>query len=178
MIEIGFGLPPDAVSQMCTPNCSELRMNYYPAIEARKLREGKVRRIWPHSDFGTLTLLFRDAVGGLEFEDREHPGTFFPVPRNHPQDMVVNVCDTLQRWTNDVMRAGIHQVVGSQGADAEEGCDAMLPERYSIAYLMKATREASVAPLPQFVTEERPAKYDNITALEYQHRRNHVVYYE
>ena len=153
-------------------------MNYYPAIEAEKLQSGRVRRIWPHSDFGTITLLFRDAVGGLEFEDREHPGTFVPIPRDHPQDMVVNVCDTLQRWINDVMRAGIHQVVGSQDAGSEKGHDVVLPERYSIAYLMKATREASVAPIPHFVTEGRLAKYDDITALEYQHRRNHVLYYE
>lgn len=173
-VEIGLKLPPGSIIERCHPNCSELRLNYYPAIGMRKLNEGDTKRIWPHTDFGVITLLLRDEVGGLEFEDRTQPGTFVPVPRRSPDEMIVNVCDTLERWTNSVLRAGLHQV--SAPKELKDSSEAVVPERFSVAFLMKANREALVGSLPEFVGEE-PSKYDDITALEYQRRKNHVVYY-
>lgn len=51
---------------MGTPdNKTTLRLLYYPIIE--RLKEGQLR-LGEHTDYGTITLLFQDNVGGLEVE--------------------------------------------------------------------------------------------------------------
>ena len=55
----------------CAPNESELWLNCYPKMELKELRRGKIGRTSEHIDFGTVTLLFQDSVGGPEIEDQE-----------------------------------------------------------------------------------------------------------
>ncbi|GJN68088.1 gibberellin 20-oxidase [Purpureocillium lilacinum] len=176
-IEVGTDLPADTLVQRCQPASSELRLNHYPPTDLRQLAEGKVKRTWPHTDFGIITLLFQDTVGGLELEDRSQPGTFAPVlPGNPdgPTEMVVNISDTFQRWTNNVIKAGVHQV--SVPPTMKGRTEGFCPERYSGIFFFKAHRDTSAGPLPHFVTEKRPAAYDEITALQYQQRMTKVLY--
>jgi isopenicillin N synthase-like dioxygenase len=42
---------------------------HYPAVPTQLLHSGKLSRVPAHSDFGTLTLLFQDDIGGLEIAD-------------------------------------------------------------------------------------------------------------
>ena len=44
-------------------NKTTLRLLYYPVV--KNLREGQLR-LGEHTDYGTITLLFQDQVGGLE----------------------------------------------------------------------------------------------------------------
>ena len=44
-------------------NKTTLRLLFYPIIE--KLKEGQLR-LGEHTDYGTITLLFQDQIGGLE----------------------------------------------------------------------------------------------------------------
>jgi isopenicillin N synthase-like dioxygenase len=174
-MELGLGLPAGAFTNMCTheANASEFRLMHYPPIDLAEMRKGQ-NRISPHFDLGVITLLFQDNVGGLEMEDRTRPGEFVPVSPGAPADMVVNISETLQRWTNDVIRAGMHRVtLPPQLKEAEAGT---IPERYSITYFCKADRNVSLAPLPQFVSKERAPAYDDVTALEYHQRRLLAAY--
>lgn len=120
-----------------------------------------------------MTLLFQDAVGGLELEDRRNGG-FSPVIRDHPYEMVVNISDTLQRWTNDDLRAGLHHVTLPTPMKGQES--GMLPERFSCVFFLKAHRQTSVGSLPAFVGPGKPAKYKGITALEFQQKGVKEVY--
>lgn len=88
--------------------------------------------------------------------------------------MVVNISDTFQRRTNNVIRACLYQVsVPASLANQEEG---VCPDRYSAVFFFKADRDTSVGPFPDFVTADRPAAFDEVTALQYQQRMTKVLY--
>ncbi|KAK0510872.1 hypothetical protein JMJ35_006424 [Cladonia borealis] len=132
----------------------------------------------PHTDFGTLSLLFQDSAGGLEFEDRSKPGTFVPVTSEDTSDLIVTMADILQRWTNDVLKAGLHRVSVPRQFQVDGGTeeDCILPDRYSLVFFCRPSAEKSAGPIHDFVSEERPANYDEISALEHLERRNRLVY--
>lgn len=175
-MEIGLKLPLGTFVRRCIPAASEIRLNHYPTVPLSKLT-GDVRRTWPHTDFGIITLLFQDTVGGLELEDRKNPGLFVPVMPGDPNaltELVVNISDTFQRWTNDFIRAGLHQV--EVPANMKGLTEGVCPDRYSSIFFFKADRNTSAGPLPEFVTKDRPAVYDECTALEHQQRMTKVLY--
>jgi len=176
-MELGLNLEPGTLVKRCQKTASEIRLNHYPPVTIERLADGRVKRTWPHTDFGIITLLFQDHVGGLELEDRSHPGTFAPVipaELGQPTEVLVNVSDTFERWTNGVIRAAVHRV--SAPANFEARIQGLLPERHSCVFFFKPSRDVSVGPLPDFVTPDNPAKYDEITALQYQQRKTNELY--
>ncbi|KAL8897653.1 MAG: hypothetical protein Q9207_007103 [Kuettlingeria erythrocarpa] len=175
-LEYAFHLPRGSFLDKMTheKNASEARLLHYPAIDMQEINKGGVSRIWPHFDLGVITLLFQDGVGGLECENRERRGTFFGVKSNSSSELIVNVSETLQRWTNDVLPAGLHRVTVPKAFDKRES--GIVPERYSVTYFCKADRDASAAPLPQFVASGCEAKYDDMTAIEYHQSRLESAY--
>lgn len=90
--------------------------------------------------------------------------------------MVVNISDTFQRWTNGVIRAGLHQVSAPPAFKTSALLDGVLPGRHSCVFFFKASRNTSAGPLTEFVTADNPAQYDEITALEYQQRKTGELY--
>jgi len=175
-LELACELPPGTFLEKTTHryNASEMRLNHYPPIESAEIESGTVSRIWPHFDLGVITLLFQDTVGGLEFENRKQLDTFERVECGYPTEMIVNVSETLQRWTNGTLPAGLHRVNLPKDLAGNDG--GVLPERYSIAYFCKADRSASVGPLEQFVRDGSDPKYEDISAIEYHQRRLQSAY--
>lgn len=72
-LSIGLGLPEDALGQRHAAQTNELRITHYPEVARADFAHST--RIAAHTDFGTITLLFQDAVGGL----RGLPFLFFPL---------------------------------------------------------------------------------------------------
>ena len=177
VLEIALNVASGSLTSRCSLNHNELRLNHYPATTIEEIRDGHVRRTGAHTDYGVLTLLFQDGSGGLEVQDRSVPAPevkFMPVAADDPYELVVNVADTLQRWTNGIVPAGLHQVtIPGSRRDEVQG---KLQDRFSVAYFMKSNREESVGSLPEFVSEKRPAKYEHVSAIEY-HKRRHAVLY-
>jgi isopenicillin N synthase-like dioxygenase len=68
----------------------------------------------PHTDFGVLTVLAQDEVGGLQIQDLN--GDWIVAP---PLDdtLVINVGDLLGRWSNDTYRSTPHRVINSSGRE-------------------------------------------------------------
>jgi isopenicillin N synthase-like dioxygenase len=62
-LSIGLGLPPQTLSERHVNQSNELRLTHYPAVSRSEFANST--RIATHTDFGTITLLFQDAVGGL-----------------------------------------------------------------------------------------------------------------
>ena len=112
VLSIGLGLDrlflTDAHSLMGQKgNATTLRTLYYPPIDQGVDVKAGQERLGEHSDFGTLTILFQDDVGGLEVKI---PDKGF-VPANPiPGAVLVNIGDMMQRWTSDRLLATRHRV--------------------------------------------------------------------
>lgn len=185
-IALSLSLEPTFFIPRCGTNSSELRLNHYPATKASLLENGESMRISSHTDFGTITLLFQDGVGGLEVESQERDGVYIPVlpsEAGRGRDMIVNVGDCLQRWTNDRLRSANHRVtlpVGMKEKDSSSltssSCTTTgvveVSDRYSIAYFGKPDRGALVAAIPELVGEGEQLRYEGaMTAWEYNQSR-------
>lgn len=148
---------------------NEFRLLHYPAIPASELADNSATRIAEHTDFGTITMLFQDSIGGLQLESQQEPGTFHGVESADQSEIILNIGDSLQRLTNDTFRAACHRV--TYPPTVKVGLDELIPERYSIAYFAKPNRAASLLPFRRFVTPEMPCRYDDITARDYNNLR-------
>ncbi|TQS32450.1 hypothetical protein Golomagni_07229 [Golovinomyces magnicellulatus] len=168
-LEQGTNLGSGFLQNLCRDNTSELRLNHYPGCEAAQLRAG-AKRISEHTDFGTVTLLFQDSVGGLEIEDQANTGRYFPIAFEGRSELIVNVGDCLARWTNDKFRSTSHRVVLPPVSTD------WVDDRYSIAYFAKPNRTQSVATLPEFVKPGQKVLYDDISAWEYNQRKLLLTY--
>lgn len=176
-LALGCRMPASHFDLLHNKQEHELRLLHYPTTPLAELRRKDRMRIAEHTDFGTLTLLFQDSIGGLEIEDQKVDGRFFPVHCAQPV-MLVNIGDSLQRWTNDVLKSVCHRVtmpytLKAEGEEKvkENAASTMIPERYSIAFFGKPNRDCSLKPFEVFVSEERPDKYGHITALEYNQKK-------
>ena len=80
-------------------------MLHYPPV-AQTPSPGQLRA-GEHSDYGSITLLLQDQIGGLEVRTRQ--GDWIAAP---PIDdtIVVNVGDAMQRWTGDRLTSTPHRV--------------------------------------------------------------------
>jgi len=90
-----------------TRNATTLRCLLYPALTGVDLCAGQVR-CGEHSDYGSITLLFQDDIGGLEVLRRD--GQY--IPATPVQDsIIINVGDLMQRWTSDKLISTKHRVL-------------------------------------------------------------------
>jgi isopenicillin N synthase-like dioxygenase len=119
---------------------------FYPSMPIAPLKNRQLRRLNAHTDFGGLTLLFQDMVGGLEIHDGQ---VFKPVVPKRGT-VVLNVGDMLERQSNGRWKSGLHQVTAPSEANMEAGFkshDAVV-DRYSIIYFGQPDPESLVDTLP------------------------------
>ncbi|GME54822.1 Oxoglutarate/iron-dependent oxygenase [Neofusicoccum parvum] len=167
-----IGLPPTFFAGPLSRADPQLRLLHYMPIAAATLASAEHARIHAHTDFGLCTILFQDAVGGLEV-DPFHTGHFRPATPV-PGTCVINVADLLQRWSNDRLRSTRHRVVAPPAGAA--GPDGMLPARYSTAFFVHPSADTTVAPI--VTTEGEVSKYEPVNAGEWRTRitaRNYTL---
>ncbi|ESO84918.1 hypothetical protein LOTGIDRAFT_168175 [Lottia gigantea] len=89
-------------------NCTIIRTNWYPPLP----KDGSIKpgqeRCGEHSDYGSMTLLFQDGIGGLEVCNKN--GDYIPATPV-PGAICVNIGDLMQRWTADKLKATKHRVL-------------------------------------------------------------------
>ncbi|KAH9854674.1 thymine dioxygenase [Lenzites betulinus] len=162
-LSLGLGISEDHLVPHHNGHDNQLRLLHYPSVPARELLDEKITRIDAHSDFGSITLLLQDDVGGLEIEDPSRPGSFTDAPPV-PGALIVNAGDFMMRWSNDVIRSTIHRVRAPPHLSSTDG---MTPERYSIPYFCSPDFFAVIECLPGTYTEASPPKYPSISANQY-----------
>ncbi|KAI0775945.1 Clavaminate synthase-like protein [Trametes elegans] len=141
-----------------------LRLLSYPPIKTQLLNGDGQARAGAHSDYGTLTLLFQDSVGGLEVQN-PHTGQFQPATPI-PGTIVINAGDLLARWSNDVLRSTLHRVVAPP-AKAISETEGITPARQSIAFFCNPNQGAEISCLPTCLVPGGKPKYPPVTTEEY-----------
>jgi isopenicillin N synthase-like dioxygenase len=130
-----IGESPDYLGQFFTKPTTSLRMIHYPPQPAPiEERFG----ISPHTDYGFLTILAQDDVGGLEVLRKD--GKWQSAPYR-PGTFVINIGDALARWTNDMFVSTAHRVI-NPSPDRD---------RYSIAYFFDPGMDVTVKCFDAFV---------------------------
>jgi isopenicillin N synthase-like dioxygenase len=113
------------------------RLFHYPPQEAfTNLDLGAAA----HTDYGMLTLLVQDPIGGLELCTRSGEWVAAPYVEG---TLVVNLGDLVKVWTNEVYVSNPHRVANRTGR-----------ERYSIPTFFNLDYDTPVACLPGFETAE------------------------
>ncbi|GAC98041.1 hypothetical protein PHSY_005629 [Pseudozyma hubeiensis SY62] len=169
-IAMGLGLDARFFEDKCNQEWHTLRLLHYPSVRTDKLKLEGSARAGEHSDYGSITLLFQDSVGGLEAKN-PHTGVYHaadPIPGT----IVVNVGDLLARWSNDQLRSTLHRVKAPQAADAKAE---YTPPRYSIAFFCNPNEDQLIETLPNFDSKEGP-KYERILTKDYLAKRLSETY--
>ena len=101
------GMPNVGFDSAIDRHFSTVPSNFYPEPQGEPLPDQL--RAGPHTDFGSLTILaVNDAPGGLQV--RFPDGAWHDV-RPAPGQLVVNLGDMMERWTNDRWKSTVHRVV-------------------------------------------------------------------
>ena len=107
----------------------------------------------PHTDFGFITLLAQDDVGGLQVQSPD--GAWIDAP---PRDgtFVMNVGQMLHQWSNGVLRATPHRVINRSGR-----------ERYSVPFFFDPNVATVIAPLSSCTDTGNPSRFEPVVFGEY-----------
>jgi isopenicillin N synthase-like dioxygenase len=174
-LALALALPSETqLSDTHAASLFQLRLLHYPPVPASFLHDGSKARISAHSDFGTLTLLFQDEVGGLQVEDPHHPGIFQSVPPI-PGTVLVNIGDLMERWSNSRWRSTVHRVVAPPPVEGEKG-EQVCKTRRSIPFFATADPETVIEALPGCWDEKNPKKFESVTAWGYVQMRMAALY--
>jgi isopenicillin N synthase-like dioxygenase len=136
-----------------------LRLLHYPP---RSSDQNDLPGAGEHTDYGSLTILLTDDVGGLEVRRRD--GAWIKAPPI-PGAFVCNIGDCLMRWSNDTYVSTPHRVTSPPGRD-----------RYSIAFFLDPNPEALIECLPNCSAPSQPPKYPPILAADYLTQRLVATY--
>ncbi|SFJ64587.1 isopenicillin N synthase family dioxygenase [Paraburkholderia megapolitana] len=150
-VAVGLGIDEHFFASRYTKRMQRTQMVYYPTQPPQSGEDQF--GVAPHTDYGCITLLWQDQVGGLQVREIAND-TWIDAPPI-PGSFVVNVGDLLARWTNDRFRSTLHRVINTSGR-----------ERYSIATFYDPTYGASVDPR-ELGTAEANLRYQPIAAGDY-----------
>ena len=143
---VALDLPADFFLSRISKAPSQLRLLHYPANDLPMNNDNL--GIGAHSDFECFTILHQLAPGLQVMNAADEWVAAPPIPGS----FIVNIGDLLEGWTNGRFKATQHRVVNTG------------KERYSMPLFFSVDYHTVVEPLPEFVSDENPARYGRIVA--------------
>ena len=152
VFSVAVGEQPSFFGRSFEPPSTALRLIHYPPLPEDRPED--LLGIQPHTDYGFLTILAQDDVGGLEVQRVD--GGWIEAP-HVPGTFLLNIGDILARWTNEVFNSTPHRVVGNQAGQ----------DRYSIGMFFDPHIEAEVRCLGGFTDDTTSVKHAPIRYGDY-----------
>jgi isopenicillin N synthase-like dioxygenase len=152
---LGLGLPADYFEALQHNPITIQRLLHYPSQEGAVSQEEI--GIGAHTDYGVLTILSQDSVGGLQV--RNGNGDWVSAPPVEGT-FIINIGDLVQAMTNGRYSSTVHRVINTSGV-----------ARYSIPFFIDLDFDAVITPLPTCVSAESPAESSPLTCGEYKYGR-------
>ena len=154
-VSLSLGLPADHFEALQRNPITIQRLLHYPPQEGEVAQEEI--GIGAHTDYGFLTVLSQDSVGGLQVRNREGEWVSAPPVED---TFIINIGDLVQTLTNGRYSSTVHRVINTTGR-----------ERYSIPFFIDLDFDAVVEPLPTCVSAENPAQTSAYTCGEHKYER-------
>ncbi len=129
-----------------------LRLIHYPKQETVAPIAGQMG-CGAHTDYGSITLLSDDGVGGLQVMKRGGKWIDVSIPEDH---LVVNIGDLMAIWTNDRWVSNPHRVINPRQTD-----------RYSIPLFVTPPYWANIECLPSCLSAGQKPKHDRMLSGPY-----------
>jgi isopenicillin N synthase-like dioxygenase len=133
---------------------SILRAIHYPPITQEP---ASAIRAEQHEDINLITLLVGASADGLEILSKQ--GEWVAVT-SLPEQIVVNVGDMLQRFTNNKLISTTHRVVNPKR-------ELWHTSRFSIPFFLHPRSSMSLKCLESCIDDAHPIAYEDATAGEY-----------
>ena len=165
-LAVGMGLHETYFTDKFSDPYCGIRLLRYPSLHRQQLNTSKLpdwvegamaegaHGVGPHTDFGCLTILAQDDIGGLQVLQRSGKAlsSGIEVPAEHETNskdwadvppikdsFVVNIGDMIEVWTNGRYKATLHRVVQNTSWPAKD--------RYSIPFFYEPNFACEVSPL-------------------------------
>lgn len=153
-ISLYLGLEEHFFDEYVHNGNSILRCIHYPPI----IQEPKSAiRAEQHEDINLITLLVGASADGLQILTKQNE---WVGVTSLPEQIVVNVGDMLQRFTNNKLRSTTHRVVNPSR-------ELWHTSRFSIPFFLHPRSSMSLACIESCVSETSPKAYPDATAGEY-----------
>jgi isopenicillin N synthase-like dioxygenase len=151
-------LPEDYFDRKIDRHISILRANYYPKLmhppRTKQLRGGE------HTDYTAFTILWQERTPSVGLQARSVEGEWLDVPAIE-DTLVVNIGDSLMRWTNDRWISTSHRVVAPPFEIAREH------DRLSLVYFVQPNYDAEIKCIDSCQSPDKPAKYPPVLNGDY-----------
>ncbi|KAH8693213.1 putative gibberellin 20 oxidase [Talaromyces proteolyticus] len=129
---------------------------YPPATEEMSKNS---RGIGAHTDFGALTLLLQDKIGGLEVFYR--PTETWHIVEPVEGAFVVNIGDMLERWTNNHYASTLHRVMSPVSNQ----------NRYSVAFFNEGLLDQMIECIPTCLKHGQKPLYEPVKVEDHLQQR-------